>query len=61
MPKKVTLIIPEGYDDVLTVTMAGMSAVYGKKQKMKIGTKAFDLTDTEEEVTFILSETEIMN
>lgn len=61
MPKKVTLIIPEGYDDVLTVTMAGMSDVYGKKQEMKIGTKAFDLTDTEEEVTFILSETEIMN
>ena len=61
MPKKVTLIMPGRCDAVLTVTMAGMSAVYGKKQEMKIGTKAFDLTDTEEEVTFILSETEIMN
>lgn len=39
--KKITLIIPDGYDDLLTITCVGH---YSNHSVMNVATRAFDIT-----------------
>ena len=50
--KKVTLIIPDGYDDLLTISCIGH---YSNHSVTNVATRAFDIT-TQTETTIDLTE-----